>query len=300
MRSTQRVYLHLTLGAVATLTTQATALASESQEEPSRGEESADEVLPREASPAGEDSERPSGVSGYELVAVRAGVDLALRSLGWSDGLTSNLRDYRVVGVPGFAGALDVYPFATLDVPVLSDLGLTFEGRGALGLTSATEGGAEVATRWHRFAGGLRYRQRLDASHDPVVLGFAGSFVHDDFAIAASPELAAQEPSARTASIRGGVDVRVPLGPLALTAGAGGLGVIDEGGVYDRVRGATIAGVDGSLGVVVPLGLGFDARLTASYQRWFSSFAPVPGDAYVAGGAVDERAHVEVASAYVF
>jgi len=290
MRSTQRVYLHFTLGVVAFLTAQP----------PARASESTDGPPPVEASPPQEDSEHPSGVRGYELVSVRVGFNLGLRSLWLSDGLTSNLRDYRVVGVPGLAGALDVYPLATLDVPVLSDVGLTFEGRGALGLTSAIEGGAAVNTGWTRFAGGLRYRQRLDATLDPVVLGFAGSFVHDDFAIAAPPELAAQEPSARTASLRGGLDVRVPLGPLAITAGVGGLGVLDEGGLYDRVRGATIAGVDGSLGLVVPLGLGFDARLNASYERWFSSFAPIPGDAYVAGGAVDERAHVEVASAYVF
>ena len=47
-------------------------------------------------------------------------------------------------------------------------------------------------------------------------------------------------------------------------------------------------GVDVGAGVAYPLPRGFEVALRARYTRYFSAFHPVPGDASVAGGALDE------------
>jgi hypothetical protein len=48
----------------------------------------------------------------------------------------------------------------------------------------------------------------------------------------------------------------------------------------------------------VTLGRGFEARLWLDYARWFYDMNPEPGDAYVAGGALDEMLTVLVGVAY--
>ena len=59
-----------------------------------------------------------------------------------------------------------------------------------------------------------------------------------------------------------------------------------------------MGGVDARVGLAVPLPLGFEARLIASYARYFYAFSPVPGDRYVAGGALDQLATGHLGLAY--
>jgi len=97
-------------------------------------------------------------------------------------------------------------------------------------------------------------------------------------------------PSARTVSLRFGVDGRWQLGSrFGVVLGAAYLAPIEHGEIYDRFRAAHLHGIDGDLALAIGLVPGIELRPSARYTRYFASFKPVPGDAIVAGGALDEQ-----------
>jgi hypothetical protein len=252
--------------------------------------------------PAPEDGEwqRPKNVYGHEIIGINASFDLGFRFFSYNDGITTNLRDYNVYAAPGVSARVEVFPFAPTGVLILRDIGFTGEFRMALGLSSETSDGTEVGTQWLRFGGGLRYRLPLGPKEKPFVLGLKGSFIQDGFALDATGDLAAESPSVSYNFMRVGLDGRFPIGPIALTAFGGYLGAISSGEVHERFRDSSIGGIDVGGGLTVPIVYGLEARLQAEYVRWFYAFAPVPGDAYVAGGALDEHIHIEIGPQYVF
>jgi hypothetical protein len=252
---------------------------------------------PTDAPPSA--SAEPAATSSPGIVEVLVGPSVGVRSLRYSDGITENLRDYSIAGAPSVAGSFEVRPFATLDVPGLSWVGITFEGRVALAVASALEGGDKLATSWSRIAGGLRLRVPI-GEPAAIELGASSSIVFDDFAIEAPARLAGEVPSASTLALTGGLDGRVPLGPIALLASAAYLGTLDFDGIYSRFREPTVRGVELGGGLAVPIALGFEVRAMAEYTRWFSSFEPAVGDDFVAGGALDEQVQVQVGGAYAY
>lgn len=265
--------------------------------EPTQTEAAADTSADDEA--GGSESERPSGVVGHEILSVAVAFDLAGRFFDYNDGLGANLRSYSTL-TPAITGRLEAYPLATTGVPVLEGLGLYGEIRSALGLSSATDDGTSVDTNWMRFGGGLRLRMPFGPREQPFVVAARGGLVRDAFTLDASGQLADEVPSVGYTFVRGGLDGRIPLGPVALTVEAGYLGALEAGDVAARFRDATLGGIDVGGGLAVPIAYGFEARLTGQYVRWFYAFTPVPGDAYVAGGALDEYLHVELGPAYVY
>jgi hypothetical protein len=256
------------------------------------------------ASALDDKSDRPRNTHGREILGVFAAFDLGGRFFDFSDGLSSNLRDYDVFGAPGIALAAEVYPMAGLDVPVVQGLGLVGDFRIALGLGSETKDGQAVDTSWNRFDVGLAFHQPLAKQHrigdKAVVLGARGTFGRDAFALAATGKLGDEAPGVEYLFIRGGFDAIFPAGPLLLELHGGYLGALSAGSVYERMRGSSIGGVDLSGGLTVPIALGFEARLTGEYIRWFYDFDPRADDRYVAGGAVDQYVHLELGPAYVY
>jgi hypothetical protein len=264
---------------------------------PSEGEagSSEDDDDGDESSP----SERPSGVVGHEILSVAVAFDLAGRFFDHNDGRGTNLRSYSTLA-PAITGRLEGYPLATTGVPVLEGLGLYGEVRSAVGLSSATDDGTSVDTSWLRFGGGMRLRMPFGPREAPFVVAARGGLVRDAFTLEASGQLGEEVPSVGYTFVRGGLDGRFPLGPIALTVEAGYLGALEAGEVAARFRDATLGGIDVGGGIAVPIAYGFEARLTGQYVRWFYAFKPVPGDAFVAGGALDEYLHVELGPAYVY
>jgi hypothetical protein len=242
---------------------------------------------------------RPANQYGREIFSIAAAFDLSGRWFSYNDGITSNLRDYDVFGAPGFQVGAEVYPLAGTDVPVMKDLGLTGRFGMALGLSSETEGGAAVTTSWTRFDVGMRLRVRTGSEEAPV-LGLHGGFGIDTFELEAEGALGDEVPSASYKFLRVGVDGRIPLGPVAINLFFDYLGAVSAGTVYDRFTGSSIGGIATGGGFIVPIASGFEVRLGAEYERWFYAFEPVVGDAFVAGGALDERIHLTLGPAYVF
>ena len=54
------------------------------------------------------------------------------------------------------------------------------------------------------------------------------------------------------------------------------------------------------LGLGIKLTDGLEARLVAEYARFFYSFTPQVGDAYVAGGALDQIYGMRLGAAYAY
>lgn len=261
-----------------------------------------DDKKPDDKAPEGEDGEwvRPKNVYGHEIFNINASFDIGGRFFGYNDPITTNLRDYSVFGAPGFSARAEVYPLAPLGIIILKDLGLTGEFRMQPGLSSETSDGTEVETNWMRFGGGLRFRLPVGDKEKPFVFGLRGGFVQDGFTLTATGDLAAEAPSVKYNFMRVGLDARFPIGPVAITAFGGYLGAIDAGEVKERFTDPSIGGIDVGGGLTVPIAYGFEARLQAEYVRWFYAFAPVLGDAFIAGGALDEYIHLEIGPQYVF
>jgi hypothetical protein len=232
-------------------------------------------------------------------------VDVAYQTGGrffaYSDGLTSNLRPYDVFGPPGFRVAAEVYPAGLAgDVPVAKDIGLTVSYAMAIGLKSATEGGEPLSTSWNRLGLGLRGRFRFGEEAPSAMLGVSAGFHMLNFKFAAKGELAAEVPEVAYKLLRFGLDTRIPLGPVALELDGAFLLPLSSGAVYDRFTDPSVLGVEGRAGVAVPIALGFEARLMGEYTRFFSAFKPVPGDPYVAGGALDQLIAIRLGAAYAY
>lgn len=259
---------------------------------------------PKETEPKEEVAGRPKNTHGREILGAFVGFDLGGRFFSFTDGLTSNLRDYDVFGAPGIALAVEVYPMAMLDTPVIQGLGIVGDFRIAFGLGSETTDGTEVDTSWNRFDVGLRFRQALAKQTKPgdkaVVLGVRGTFGRDAFLLDATGPLGDEAPGVEYLFLRGGLDATFPAGPILLGLGAGYLGSLSSGSVYERMRGSSIGGIDLSGNVTVPIAAGFEARLSGEYIRWFYDFDPRADDKYVAGGAVDQYVHIELGPGYVF
>jgi len=227
--------------------------------------------------------------AGRVLVAVWAGAGVANRRFRYNDAVGYNLAGYRLPAAPMVTFGIEAYPAASSDVPVLRDLGIVAHVSRGFAFDSTTPQGVTLETSWTRFGGDLRQRliwpgrQRFELG---ISVGADASY----FGMTAKSRVPALLPTARTVALRFGVDARLRLGwRLSVVGGGAYLLTTSRGEIYDHFRAPRVHGVDGDLGVVVDLGSGFEARLSGRYTRYFASFKPKLGDAYVAGGALDEQ-----------
>lgn len=253
-------------------------------------------AAPAEARPV--DERRPHEPSTAIVVATLA-FDLGGRRFEYSDGITRNLPDYKVLGVPLPSIALELYPAAGTRVPFLRDLGLTFHFSDAFELGSRTSTGATVSTGWTRLGGGLRARFRPGGVRGPMI-GLQGGVEYLSFTFGGDAHVTKVAPSVKYLALRGGIDVRIPFWRMALLLGGGYDGPLSAGDVHDRFRDPSLGGIDAGAGLAFVLGAGFELRLHGDYTRYFYKFRPVPGDPYVAGGALDELVAFGVGVAYAY
>lgn len=254
------------------------------------------------AAPLGERAERkevdghPPTV-GTELFSAGVDLEIAGRALSYSDLLSENLRTYSVLGMPMPSVRGEVYPLARGALPVLSDLGVALSYARAVGLDSKGDGGARISTSWSRLHAGLKGRLRPAGQGGPVLFA-TGGLCWIDFDLASTGDPSRDAVSVSYVSLRVGLDGRVPVGPVALEAGAGYQAPLSTGALASHFREPSAGGVDLRLAVAVPFAPGLEARAGASYTRFFYDFDSEPGDPYVAGGALDQFYGVHLGVAY--
>lgn len=233
------------------------------------------------------------------LFVASVAFEIGGRRFTYSDPITSNTRDYDVFGAPMPSVGVEVYPAAGTKIPFIRDLGLTGSFSRAFGISSATKTGSKLDTNWMRLGGGLRARFRPGSADGPVI-GINGGINFTSFTFEAPGTLADSAPDVTYASLRGGIDARIPFWRMALLLDAGYDGALSAGKVHERFTGASVGGLDFGAGFAFLIASGFEARLTAHYTRYFYAFDPVPGDAYVAGGALDEFLGLGIGVAYAY
>jgi hypothetical protein len=244
-------------------------------------------------------SHRPHGTLARSLFDVEVGADAAGRNFVYSDPITNNLRTYSVAPAAMASASGEVFPFADGRAGLLRDVGVMAGYAQSLGLQSTAEG-AKIPTNWNSYYAGARVRIHPGGDNGPII-GISDSYSALAFTFgSAGASIADQIPSVNYQANRAAVDARIPIGGMAILASAGFRVVFDAGDVASRFRQPSVNGVDGELGVAVGIVSGWEARLVGDYQRYFYSFTPVPGNDYVAGGALDQFFGGRLAVAYIF
>ena len=134
----------------------------------------------------------------------------------------------------------------------------------------------------------MRGRTLAGPKNTGPYLGVEGTYGTWAFVFEGTSPLVAEVPSVSYKYLRGAVDARFPFNAFSLTAGIGGMYVLNAGEFSDRFPHASIAGVDGSLVGAYAFLPWMEARADVNYTRIFSSAKPERGDTYMAGGALDE------------
>jgi hypothetical protein len=227
--------------------------------------------------------------SGRSEVGVYVGAGAGGRFFKYSDPIGRLLAPYTLAVAPLAAFELEAYPLASTNLPALRDIGFRGRVTRAFGLDSKTPDGATIDTSWTRFGGDVRYRIIVPGPHR-LELGILAGIAATHFAMSTESKLAALVPSARTTSVRLGIDGEIAAtSRFAIALGGGYLIPTSRGEIYDRFRNPHVAGIDAKLGFALALEPGLSLRLDGDYTRYFSRFSPQVGDAAVAGGALDQQ-----------
>ena len=230
------------------------------------------------------------------LVTLQAALGVGMRHFSYVDRISPALRPYDLDAAPLAAVSAAIYPLAFTRVPVLRDLGLTGEYAQAFGVSSEDATGTHVGTTWQSFDVGAIERiplARALTAH--LSLGYGG----DDFQFTQSLASAAL-PGVAYRFVRAGGDLRFEfLRAFAAFAGASYLDILDTGATGQLFPRESVGGIEAHVGATFAVTPHWQASVGAAYTRFFYSFNPVPGDASVAGGALDEQTRVLAAFAYL-
>jgi hypothetical protein len=230
------------------------------------------------------------------LFEIFAGFELGNRHVSFRDRLTPGLAGYQSGALPLFALDALVTPLDGSGLPGVADVG--FFGSYARSIvksrTLTADGSLAFEAQQISWEAGARYRVRIGGvERGGVSLGYGS--LRSDFA---GPSIAGVLlPSGTLQYWRPGLEVRVPLGPVVLFAGAGYLAPARQDAVGNAFPRSTSGGVDAALRGELSFGE-LTVRLALRYMRFFYSLHPLPRDPYIAGGALDEVASASLALGY--
>jgi hypothetical protein len=219
------------------------------------------------------------------------------RHFSYTDRLTPTLRPYDITLSPMIGVRGEIYPFSKMTTPVLSGLGLVGDFAKAIGIDSKDSAGNKVDTSWQFYDIGLRERLAIGSS---LALGINVGFSGNNFSFDNPVTANAQLPSTDYQLLRLGVDGRYVVNALSFRVALSYLDVLSTGELGNIFPHESEGGIEIGAGAGYMLGSSFELSLDVLYQRFFYNLAPVPGDAYVAGGALDQMITVSLGLAYLF
>jgi hypothetical protein len=263
-------------------------------------EEKADEELEAKAPalPDGPDEEEETAAT---TTPVRPYLELGVggkifnRSMSYADNY-SRLPGYSLGRATAVTLDLAFHPFAlgasTRDT-WMAGLGLTGAFSYALDIGTELAGDRRASSSVHGYELGLRQRISVGALD---VIPHAGYLV--DTFLSNGSDLA---PDVRYQAARAGVGARLGLGArFSVRASADYLHVLSAGPLNDdgHFPRATAQGMDLSGGAGYALTDAFEAGVTVAWRRYGWDMKVAPGDALIAGGAIDQYLSVTVGLAY--
>ena len=206
------------------------------------------------------------------------------RRFYFTDDLFGALGGYRLRLAPSALLDAEWYPAAHFTSGPASAVGLALGAEYALGLSSQAPDGTTHSTRVQRLRAALQVRFQPGSVE---LTPFAG-FVWQAFAVNDIPGLPLPDVDVR--GLRAGLSTRARLsGPLGLTAHVAGIYPLSTGeiGSSEWFPRMATGGLDASAGLTFALQRSLELRLAGEYSRLWSTMNPEPGDAFIAGGALD-------------
>jgi hypothetical protein len=225
-----------------------------------------------------EDSERRPG----ELIEMTLDGRVFSRSFSYVQNV-SRLPEYRLRGAFGTAFEATLRP-GVLISDSLAGIGITGGLEYGLGVRSIAEGGSRVTNDVRGYSLGLEYRLGWGASSVAPQLGYSSSsFVTGDESGTA--------PNVRYRLLTGGAAGRWAFAPrFALVGRASYLHALSAGPLSEagRFARASVRGVQGDAAVAFAITPDLEVRATGGLRRLGFDMNALPGDAWVAGGAIDQ------------
>lgn len=217
------------------------------------------------------------------LVIVEPGMGFGLRSYSIVDRRTASLRPYSLPAAPLPSIAVEVYPLARSGMPIVEGIGITADYARAIAVDSTDSTGKRVDTSWQSWDIGLRGQWMLG----PALVGAGFGYGAIDFELGDLGP-GAQLPTVSYRLLQPGLDGRLFFGKLSVFAGASYLAALSTGEIDRTFPRASVGGIGARLGGGFSITDNLEVSLGAGYTRFFYSFHPEPGDANVAGGALDQ------------
>jgi hypothetical protein len=221
------------------------------------------------------------------FVDVAAGLGGVSRHLSYHQDVFGRFAPYDLNVAPSLLVRAELYPLASTNLTGLRDLGVVAGGEFVLGVTSQGADGRDRDTSFWSADAGLRYRIVYGSGE----VGVSARWMIQRFVIGpGSPSNAAIVPAISYQSVRPGVDLQHRLSARwRLMAGFGWLFVLDAGELTERYfPRATIHAADATVGAAVAVTGALELRVVLGARRYFHDMQVEPGDAYLAGGAVDQ------------
>ncbi len=238
--------------------------------------------------PAGGDAAPP-------LFHLGAAVQGGSRHFSYVDRLTPTLRPYDVWLVPMAAIEGELDPFARSGSRWLERLGLAADYARAFGVSSADSAGTHVSATWQTFHVDVRERIPVAAT---VMLGAHAGYGGIDFTFDGEVDATSHLPSVVYRFVRVGADGQMRLGGFVLGMDASYLAVQSTGAMGALFPRESVGGVEAHVSAMRSLTRSLDATVDLAYTRFFYDYRPEPGDAFVAGGALDQMAYASAGLAY--
>lgn len=252
--------------------------------------------LPAAAARADQPPPGPAALEDAPLVSLEAGAQVGQRRLTWRDRVTPGLAGYQS-GVMGLGVlSIEAFPARGKGLPIVSEVGLVGSVARSLRAHDAGPAGSPgLDSLWHAWEVGGRYRGTAGGvEYYSVSLRYGSS--RWDFT--GPPQPGTLLPGGFLQWWRPGLDLRLPLGPAALTLSGGYRFVAVRDAIGRAFPRAEVGGLDGALVLSVDLPQRLRLKLGGRYLRFFSTLHPLPGDKFVAGGALDEYAVLDLTLAW--
>ena len=240
---------------------------------------------------------RAGGDAAPPLFHLGAAVQGGSRHFSYVDRLTPTLRPYDVWLVPMAAVEGELDPFAHSESRWLERLGLAADYARTFGVSSADSAGTHVSATWQTFHIDVRNRIPVGAT---VMLGAHAGYGGIDFSFDGEVDATSHLPSVAYRFVRVGADGQMRLSGFVLGLDASYLAVQSAGAMGELFPRESVGGVEAHVSATRSITRSLDVIVDLAYTRFFYDYRPEPGDAFVAGGALDQMAYASAGLAYVY
>lgn len=236
-----------------------------------------------EAESPAEPRSRPGALP--SALEVGLGMRAFARNYRYTDDLFGTLRAYKLGAAPAAMLWLRWYPGAHFTSGIPAHVGLAAGYEQGFGLKSEDSSGESYDTSMTEWYAGLRGRVPFDVHEAGVQVTYGKhSFRVDDDPT--NPLV----PNTGYEYLRVGIDGRVRVSRVSISAELGHRFVLDAGEVASRTwfPHATASGFDAGVRAGFELVSGLEVMAGFDFRRYAFDMNPKPGDANVAGGALDQ------------